>query len=248
MIYTIALGKGGTGKSSIAAELVRQLSDAGRRVVALDVDRQGNFTTRLGVDRNTEVEYVSADVLTGEATIEDAAIPSPSVDGVHVVAATNGLSGLDNRPEIVAGLRASLADTTAWDDIVIDTPPSLGPLTQAAITAADVIVAPVSCDGEAYEQLAQLQQFIQERVNRPMRRDLQIDWVIPTKYDKRRVLDREVIELLHERYGEHVTPPIRETVVVKDSYLAKLPVSLYAPSHVIVDDFRQSLGVVTTNH
>lgn len=249
MIYTITLGKGGTGKSTTAAELVAELVRQGRKVLALDLDRQGNFTSRMGVTRDTEVYATTAQVLVGDVSVQDAAIEAPTVPGAHVVPGNHELAEVDNRSEIVAGLRAGLAKAGEWDDIVIDTPPALGVINQAAIAAAGVIVAPVSCDAEAWEQVAQLDLFIQGRVSKPLHLDgVGINWIIPTKHRSQRLLDREVIEMLREKWGDHVTPPIRESVVVKDSYVAGQPVGLYAPSHDLVADYRVALAQITQTH
>ncbi|MGO4610890.1 ParA family protein, partial [Variovorax sp. 2RAF20] len=81
-IYAIALSKGGSTKTTTAAELAATLAAAGRRVLAIDLDEQGNLTTRLGVTEDAEVSGVAADVLIGDATAEEAAFPSPTVPGV----------------------------------------------------------------------------------------------------------------------------------------------------------------------
>lgn len=243
--YTVALAKGGSTKTTTAAELVAALAAGGRRVLALDLDQQGNLTTRLGVPRSAEAVAVAADVLTGDATAQTAALPSPSVPGADVIAGTQHLADVEHLPEIAVTLRdylPTLADR--WDDVVIDTPPALGLVTLAALAAADVTVAPVACETEAYEQLERLTRFIEQRVNRRLRPGQRVHWVVPTRYDPRRLLDREVVEMLTEKHSHQVTTTVREGVVARDAYTAGQPVSVYAPTSGVARDYRAALAPI----
>ena len=94
-VYVVALSKGGSTKTTTAAELVAALARRGRRVLAVDLDQQGNLTTRLGVGDSTEVNAVAAEVLTAEATAIEAAVEAPSVPGASVLAGTHDLASLD---------------------------------------------------------------------------------------------------------------------------------------------------------
>lgn len=236
--YTVALPKGGVGKSTTAAELARELGRRGRRVLAIDLDQQGNFTTRLGVGRETEVEYVAADVLRGDAAPEDAAVPS-AYAGVDVLAGTHDLIDVEQAPpaDLVTSLRDYLPRMGKWDDVVVDTPPSVGGLTEAGLAAADVVVVPVESAVEAYDQIHRLERVIEGRLGRRVRPGLQIDWFVPTMHDSRRLLDREVVEQLEKRYPGKVTAPVSEAVAVKDAYTAKMPVTEYAPTSKVAADY-----------
>jgi len=239
-VYAVALAKGGSTKTTTAAELAHALAARGNRVLALDLDQQGNLTTRLGLTRDTEVEATAADVLTGEATPAQAAVASPAVAGVDVIAGTSQLAAVEHLPEIAAALRDELPALTDWDAVVIDTPPALGLITLAALAAADTIVAPVACEAEAYEQLTRLGTFVRGRVAR-LSPGATINAVIPTRYDRRRRLDREVVELLGEKWPAEIRPPVREGIVAKDAYIAGLPVSAYAPDSGVAADYAEAL-------
>ena len=241
-VYAVALAKGGSTKTTTAAELAHGLAGRGLRVLALDLDQQGNLTTRLGLTRDTEVEATAADVLTGEASARTAALASPSVPGVDVIAGTSQLAAVEHLPEIAAALRAELRSDPAWDAVVIDTPPALGVITLAALAAADTIVAPVTCEAEAFEQLTRLRTFVSGRVRR-LSPDARIAAIIPTRYDRRRRLDREIVELLADKCpGDEIRPPVREGIVAKDSYIAGLPVSAYAPYSGVAADYANALA------
>lgn len=244
-VYAVALSKGGSSKTTTAAETVAILASLGRRVLAIDLDQQGNLTTRLGVTDDAEVAAVAADVLRGDAAARDAAIPAPSVPGASVLVGTHDLADLDQLPEVFTSLRDYLPEVTGeWDDIVIDTPPALGLVTLAALAAADVIVAPVECATEAYDQLRRLDEVIARRIAPRMRPGQQLHWIVPTKYRHNRLIDREVVELLNEEYPGRVTSPIREAVAAKEAYTDGKPVGIYAPRAPIAEDYADAIAVI----
>lgn len=245
IVYAIALGKGGTTKTTTSAEEAAFLAGLGYRVLAIDLDQQGNLSTRLGITNETEVDAVAADVLTGEATVAQAAIPSPSVPGVWVLVGTVDLGNLDHRPEIITSLRDYLPELEAdWDFVVIDTPPAMGLVTLAALAAADIVIASVSCEAEAFDQVSRLEATIQQRVAPRLRVGQRVHWIIPTKYDGRRSLDREVVEALEQGYPGRVTNTVREAVAAKDAYTAGKPVSIFAPKSGVAGDYKAALTTI----
>lgn len=247
-IYAVALSKGGSTKTTTAAEIAAALARRGRRVLAIDLDQQGNFSTRLGITNDTEVSAVAADVMTGESSAREAAVPAPSVAGVDVLAGTYDLATLDQRPEVITALRDHLPNVAGeWDDVVIDTPPALGLVTLAALAAADVVVAAVACETEAYDQLDRLVDVITQRVAPIMKPGQRVHWIIPTRHDTRRLLDREVVELLNRDHPGRVTTPVREAVAARDAYTAGQPVSVYAPGSGIADDYAAALAPILDN-
>lgn len=245
-IYAVANGKGGSTKSTTAAEVVAALTRLGRTVLALDLDRQGSLTSRLGAGRDFEVSAVAADVLTGDATVAEAAVASPTVPRAWLIAGTKDIEKIEHAPEVTAALGPQLRRQAAgWDDVVIDTPGSLGVATLAALVAADIIIAAVACEVESYDQVAELEDEIHRRVAR-VNAGQQLHWIIPTRYDARRNLDREVLELLGEKYPGRVTTPVHESVVVKESYIAGIPASMYSPASTVSSDYIEALHPVLT--
>jgi chromosome partitioning protein len=243
-IYTIALSKGGSTKTTTAAELIVELARRGRRVLAIDGDEQGNLTTRLGITDDTPLDGVAADVILGALTPKQAAAPAPAVPGADVLAGTHDLANLHQRPEAITSLRDQLPALTDWDDVVIDTPPAMGIITLAALAAADQVIAAVACETEALYQLDRLAEVIQSRVRPVLRPGQNIHWIIPTRHDARRLLDREIIADLAKHWPGRVTNPIREAVAARDAFTAGLPVSIYAADAGIADDYRQALATI----
>lgn len=242
-VYAIALPKGGSTKTTTAAELAARLAAAGHRTVAIDLDRQGNMTTRLGIGRDAAPEAVAAEVLTQAATVDDAAMESPTVPGVWVVAGTSDLSEIEQQPDMVLALSVLIPTLTSWDAVVIDTPPAQGVLTLAALAAADQVIASASVDAESYDQLRELERLV-ERVSQRLRPGQQIHWVVPTKYNRRRLLDREVLAEMTTRYDGRVTSPVREAVAVRDAYVSGMPIGIYAPDSPVAQDYADALAPI----
>ncbi|MGP5057002.1 ParA family protein [Brachybacterium paraconglomeratum] len=240
-VYTCALPKGGSTKTSTAAEIALALARRGFRVLAIDLDQQGNLSTRLGITPETPIEATAAEVLDASATLREAAEPAPTAQGVDVIVGAHDLTSLEEQPppDLVTSLRDMLPTVgDRWDHVVIDTPPNVGALTMAGLAAADHVIVSLQAATEAYDQLDRLEAVIAERLTRRIRPGLQISAVVPAMVDSRRLLDREILELLAQRYGDRVTPPVRQAVAVRDAYTAGMGVSVYDPDSAVAADYR----------
>lgn len=245
MIYAVAFPKGGTTKTTTAAELTAYLAGLHRRVLAIDLDEQGTLSSWLGFSADTEINGTTAGVITGCAEVLDAATPAPSVVGARMLVGTPDLGGVDYTqvPDLVTSLRDALpAVAQRFDDVVIDAPPAMSGLTLAALAAADKVVAPVACEGQAVHQLERFRETISYHIARRVRKGQRIHSIIPTRYDGRRLLDRDVVLGLKNTYGDQilVTDPIRESQAVKESYVAQLPVGLYDASSNPAQDYARA--------
>lgn len=246
-IYTVALPKGGTAKTATAAELVLALNRRGRRVLVIDLDQQGNLSTRMGITRETVIDAGSAQVLTAEADALDAAVPAQTIKTEPVpgvLVGTHELANVEAAPpaDLIISLRDHLHTVAeVYDDVVIDTPPSATGLALAGLAAADVVIAPVSTATESYDQLARLEAIINERLAKRIRPGLKIDWIIPTRYDHRRTLDREIVELLHANHPGQVTGTVREAVTVKDAYTSGMTIGVYRPGAGVSEDYADAM-------
>lgn len=248
-VYCIALPKGGSSKTTTAAELVWALTQRGRRVLAIDLDQQGNLTTRMGITPHSEITGTTADVLDGSVPLEDAAEPAPSAPGAHIIAGAHDLTTLEEHPpaDLVTALRDMLTTVgERWDDVVIDTPPNVGQVTLAGLAAADHVIVSVQAATEAYDQIDRLEEVIARRLARRIRPGLAISAVIPALVDERRLIDRDVMTLLADRFGDRVTPPIRQAVAVRDAYTAGMTVSAYDPASSVAGDYTAAMNHLLT--
>ena len=172
-VYTTALPKGGSTKTSTGCEVAVALARRGFRVLAVDLDQQGNLSTRLGITPETPIEATAAEVLDASATLRDAAEPAPTADGVDVIVGAHDLTTLEEQPppDLVTSLRDMLPTVgDRWDHVVIDTPPNVGALTMAGLAAADHVIVSLQAATEAYDQLDRLEAVIAERLTRRMHR------------------------------------------------------------------------------
>jgi len=237
-VYVFASPKGGVAKTTSSAECAFTLAHAGRRVLAWDLEPQGHYATRLGITPATEITAVTSDVLKGDATLIEAAVPSPAVPGVDVVVGTRDLAPWDNDPETVHVLADELARLDGeYGDVVIDTPPSLANLVRAAVVVSDVVVAPVECKTESYD--AVVTDFVPfvERIGTRLRPGQQVHWFMPTMAVLNTNATKDVLEALAANYPGRITVPIRYTTNVADSYTSGMPVGLYRPDSTAALDY-----------
>lgn len=230
-VYTIANSKGGVGKTALAAEFVWRLAHRGRRVLAVDIDQQGNLGARLGIDADVELRGTLSDVLRGDKTIAAAATPSPHHDGILVLHGTSDLKDLETT---VSDLATALRDTLPefvdeHTDVVIDSPGDIGTFLLCALAAADVLVVSCATQLESLEQVEVVQGEAVDVVARRMNRGLKIDWIVPNRYDKDVADQRQCYAELVDTYGGIVTEPMPEYSTVATAYRYGAPTSLYRP-------------------
>ncbi|MBA2261540.1 MAG: ParA family protein, partial [Solirubrobacterales bacterium] len=211
-VLVFANQKGGVAKTTTTLNLACAFAESGHRVLAVDLDPQGNLTMSQGVDPDT-VETSMYDVLVHRTPIRDV-IRSREID---VACASIDLAGAEIAMSTMIGRERALEKALApviedYDFVCIDTPPSLGLLTINALTAADKVIVPVQCEYLSMRGLIQLQNtlgMIRENLNP----EIEIEGILPTLVDTRTLHAKEAIELLEENFGDRVfASRIRKTV------------------------------------
>jgi chromosome partitioning protein len=237
-ILAVANQKGGVGKTTTSINLAAGLSMAGRRVLLIDLDPQGNATMGSGVDKRG-LRATVYQVLLGAATLSQVRVRSPS-GGYDLVPANRELAGAEielvELPERELRLKRALeAVRQEYDYVLIDCPPALNLLTVNGLTAAQAVMIPMQCEYYALEGLSDLVQTI-KKVRAHLNPSLEIAGLLRTMYDPRNTLAQQVSDQLQQHFGEKVY----RTVIPRNVRLAE------APSHGIpaMSFDRQSKGAL----
>ena len=225
-IYAFANQKGGVGKTTTAINLAACLAEAGERALVVDLDPQANATSGLGMRANGTSTY---DLLDG-APLADLAKPT-RFENLFLVPSRPELAGaaveLSHRDDGERYLAEALAHPDGFDFVLLDCPPSLGPLTVNALAASDRVVVPVQTEYYALEGLAQLVQSI-NLVKARLNPKLEIAGVLLTMADSRTRLSADVEAEVRRHFGDLVfAAVVPRSVRVAEAPSHGLPVTHY---------------------
>ena len=223
MAVTIVLSnqKGGVGKTTSAYVLATSLKEKGYKVLAVDMDPQGNMTSGLGVDKNV-IEDTIYDLIIGESTIKEV-LKENIMENLDIIPANIDLSAaeielidVEEKEYIVRNIIQEIKDE--YDYIIIDCPPSLSMLTINAMTTATSVLVPIQCEYYALEGLSQLIHTV-DLVKSRLNPELEIEGVVFTMYDARTNLSLQVVENVKDNLHQN----IYKTIIPRNIRLAEAP-------------------------
>ena len=220
-IIAVTNQKGGVGKTTSCVNLAAYLVSAGKKVLLIDIDPQGNACSSVGVEVDKEQKSIY-EVLLNETDIKEAIYPS-IMKGLDVIPSTVDLSEaevdlvyMDNREKVLKEALSSVRDN--YDYIFIDCPPSLGLLTVNVLTATDSIIIPIQCEYFALVGLSQLMNTVR-LVKMQLNPNIEIEGVLLTMKDNRSNLVAQVSEEIKKYFGAKVY----ETYIPRNVRLAESP-------------------------
>jgi len=242
-VIAIANQKGGVGKTTTAINLAGALAEDGYRILCIDMDPQANLTAGLGVNLNT-VQRSMADVLAdGRSKLVDVILPTES-PGIDVAPAHIDLASTEGELFTALGRENILREAIAgqlkgYDYVLIDCPPNLGLLTVNGLVAANGVIIPVQTQYYAMKGLTNLVKVI-NAIRLKLNRNLRILGLLPTFYDGRTNLARDMLDELRVVGDHHVFSSIvRNTVKLGEAPLVGRPITTYAGSSEAARTYRE---------
>jgi chromosome partitioning protein len=233
MSRTIAIAnqKGGVGKTTTTINLSACLAEAGKKVLVIDMDPQGNCTSGFGINKN-EIKNTIYELILGECSLRECTMPVEGIDTLKIIPANVNLAGaeidildVNDREYILKNEIDYVRDD--YDFIIIDCPPSLNMLTVNALTTADTVLVPIQCEYYALEGISQLIHTI-DLIHDRLNEKLKIEGVVFTMYDARTNLSSDVVN----NVKENLDTKIYNSIIPRNVRLAEapsngMPINLY---------------------
>lgn len=244
---SISNNKGGVGKTHTVFHLAGALADAGRRVLAVDLDPQGSLSGLFLDQISGPTLY---DVLLEQRPLADA-VRTTAFPNIDIVPADQRLeslgAALQNEPDqqirLDSAIRERQTAPAPYDVVLLDCPPNIGVSTRNALAAADGVLVPLEADKFSVDGLQRLLELIgkMQRVNAR----LVVEGVLISLYNGRRTIEQAYEEALRNYPGIHVMDvKIRDSAKYREAITARQPITHYKPAGEHADAFRELARIV----
>jgi chromosome partitioning protein len=238
-VIAFANQKGGVAKTTSTLNLSVALAEKGHKVLAIDLDPQGNLTMSQGMNPDS-IERSMYDVLVHKLPIEQIIHQNEidlAVSSIDLAGAELALSSMIGRERALE--KALLEAKNEYDFVVVDTPPSLGLLTINALVASNGVIVPVQCEYLSLRGLVQLENTL-SMVRENLNPSVEIIGILPTMYDNRTLHSREAVEILQENFGELLfKTKIRKTIRYAEAPVKGVSILKYDPSGSAAEAYRE---------
>ena len=240
-IITVAIIKGGTGKTVTAASLAQAGAAAGKRVLAVDLDPQANLTISLGADPN---KAGAVQLFKGQPATD---VMQDTEQNITVIGAHRDLANETTTPGSAKRLRTALKPIeNNFDLCIIDTPPTLGELVYNALNATQGLLIPLETDANSLQGLYQIIDLAQQiGQSNPQ---LTILGVVLTRFDERPKINKYLRDVIAEKGKEAGAPllkAIRSGVAVREAAAMQQSLFDYAPNSKPAADYMQLYKAIT---
>ena len=230
-IVSVANQKGGVGKTTTTVNLSTILAKRGKKVLLIDTDPQGNATSGLGIEKESDLS--TYDLLITDVAAEDI-IQETGIKNLYISPYNMNLAGAEVQLVSMMSREQRMKEKLdvikdKFDFILIDCPPSLGLITLNAFTASDSVLIPVQCEYYALEGLGQLLNTV-ELVRKHLNKNLYVEGAILTMYDIRTNLANQVVREVKRFFQNKVYKTvIPRNVKVSEAPSYGMPITIYDP-------------------
>lgn len=234
-IITAAVIKGGTGKTTTCTALAQAAVNAGKKVLAIDLDPQANFTFAIGADQNEPGSY---QLLNGTPAAD---LMQYTAQGIYAISASPDLATVKTTPASAKRLQRALEPLQGqFDLVIIDTPPTMGELTFNALQASTGLIIPLETDSNSLQGLYHITDIAKQmQQSNPA---LSITGVILTRYDNRPKINRYIQSVVQEK-GQEIGAPylmeIRNGVAIREAAAMQQSLYEYAPHSKPAADYKK---------
>ena len=231
-IISVINQKGGVGKTTSTINLGCAFASSGQKILIIDLDPQGNASTGLGIQNNDRENSVYK-LLSNRNNLQQY-VKSTKIENLEIICANVELSGFEtevaenkNRAFILKEILTTLKEKNEYNQILIDCPPSLSLLTVMALVASNSVIVPLQTEFFALEGLTQLLKTI-NRIKSSLNKNLEIEGIILTMFDKRNKLCSEVETEARKFFSDQVyNTVIPRNIRISEAPSHGLPVIVY---------------------